>query len=558
MTNRFGGSVSRIDVDTNVVHDVALGSAPVAVAVVDGEVWAGAGAYANGEHRGGTLVWTGPGLDIDTLDPARGTIPAYVNLIRIAYDGLVAQRLTGGRRSLVVVADLATNVPETSDGGRTYVFAIRRDIHYSTGALVQPSDFVRGIQRVLRPDTGAAEYFGGIVGAASCMKPEPGGCDLRMGAVPDDANGRLTIHLTKPDPELLDKLTNSVYPRPVGFEGSSELGPALPSTGPYQIASVDHGSVTLTRNPYFEQWSAAAQPEGYPDVIAYRPAFDEQVGLTDVLSGRAHGSYAFGALPASVTSRPAMAQRYNELQVQYLFPNATQAPFTDERVRRALSYAVDRRRIAEIASAHPACQMVPPSFPGFRPYCPHQSGPATGEYRGPDLAKARQLVAESGTAGAPITVHHGGWPILGEIARYTASVLEGLGYRVDVHGVPDDVGESSDPYFDTVQLMVPLGWLADYPSPGTFYSFVGTCQKKKYNRYCNQAVEATAAEARALASTDPIGALETWARVDQMLVDTAAVIPTDAQVGTVVVSPEVGNVLLRPINGPILDQMWVK
>ena len=43
-----------------------------------------------------------------------------------------------------------------------------------------------------------------------------------------------------------------------------------------------------------------------------------------------------------------------------------------------------------------------------------------------------------------------------------------------------------------------------------------------------------------------------------MLVDAVAMIPTDSQIGTVVISPEVGNLLLRPATGPILDQMWVR
>ena len=81
----------------------------------------------------------------------------YVNLIRVAYDGLVAQPLTGGRSSLSVVPDLAARAPEPSDGGRTYVFEIRPGIRYSTGAVVQPSDFVRGIERALRPDSGVGE-----------------------------------------------------------------------------------------------------------------------------------------------------------------------------------------------------------------------------------------------------------------------------------------------------------------------------------------------------------------------------------------------------------------
>ena len=47
------------------------------------------------------------------------------------------------RRSLV--PDLATSVPEPTDGGRTYMFNLRRGIRYSTGAEVRASDFVRGV-----------------------------------------------------------------------------------------------------------------------------------------------------------------------------------------------------------------------------------------------------------------------------------------------------------------------------------------------------------------------------------------------------------------------------
>jgi ABC-type transport system substrate-binding protein/DNA-binding SARP family transcriptional activator len=563
VTDRFSGSVSEIDTDTNAVQERALGSAPVAVAVVDDEVWVAAGAYANGEHRGGTLAWTGPGFDdMETLDPAGSTIPMYVNLIHLAYDGLVAQRPTGGLRSLVVVADLATDVPKPSDGGRTYVFNIRKGVRYSTGEVVKPSDFLRGFQRALRPDSGGTEWLKHIVGAASCTTSprwtQREHCNL-TGVVPDDANGRLTVRLSEPDPELLDKLTNLVYPRPAGIPTDSTPDTPVPGTGPYQVAKVDHGSVTLSRNPYFQQWSAAAQPDGYPDVISYRPYVSESAGMADVLDGRAQGIYAQEELPPAVTSRPAQVHFYDELQVQYLFPNTTQPPFNDERVRQALSYALDRRRIAQVAKAKPACQMVPPTFPGYVPYCPHQSGPATGPYQGPDLAKAKQLVAESGTTGMPVTVQHRPYRLMGDIARYTASVLSELGYQVDVKQVPDDVGDAPDPYFDTVQLMVPLGWLADYPSPGTFYNFVSTCgEEKKFNRYCNRDIEAAAAKARALAGGDPSGSLATWAMVDQMLVNTAAIIPTDAQIGTIVTSTDVHNVLIRPINGPILNQMWVQ
>ena len=117
--------------------------------------------------------------------------------------------------------------------------------------------------------------------------------------MPDDANGRLTIHLSQPDPELLDKLTNLVYPNAARARLTAALGAAVCRVrGPTRSRAVDHGDVTLTRNPYFSQWSAAAQPQGYPDVIAYRLLPHESAGIADVLDGRAHGTYAWTRYPS--------------------------------------------------------------------------------------------------------------------------------------------------------------------------------------------------------------------------------------------------------------------
>ncbi len=158
----------------------------------------------------------------------------------------------------------------------------------------------------------------------------------------------------------------------------------VPSTGPYQVAAVDHGSVTLTRNPYFAAVVRSRPAPGLPGRHQPTvPYVNESAGVADVLAGLAHGSYVNEQLPVSVTSRPGLARTYDEVQVQYVFPNVTRPPFNDLRVRQALSFALDRQRIAEIVSANVTCQLLPASFPGYRPYCPHQSGPAGGPYQGP-------------------------------------------------------------------------------------------------------------------------------------------------------------------------------
>ena len=45
----------------------------------------------------------------------------------------------------------------------------------------------------------------------------------------------------------------------------------LAATGPYMIERYERNELVLmTRNPHFHEWSAAAQPDGFPDRIEIR------------------------------------------------------------------------------------------------------------------------------------------------------------------------------------------------------------------------------------------------------------------------------------------------
>ena len=117
--------------------------------------------------------------------------------------------------------------------------------------------------------------------------------------IADDAHQSVTIHLVAPDSDFLHKLTYFVVPTPPGTP-PKQLSTPLPGTGPYRIKvaftrrnPVDrHPEVvfdTLVRNRYFRQWSFAAQPAGYPDVIKFREYRDAekaakalQAGIIDI------------------------------------------------------------------------------------------------------------------------------------------------------------------------------------------------------------------------------------------------------------------------------------
>ena len=126
----------------------------------------------------------------------------------------------------------------------------------------------------------------------------------------------------------------------------------LPTTGPYEWVDVSRDGGTIVRNPYFREWSHAARPDGYPDRIVWRHIQSDEAGLTAVERGRADYDCTTAYLKTGcgeVQTRFA-GQLYSTptSSTLALFLNTRTAPFTDVRVRRAINYAIDRAKIAQL------------------------------------------------------------------------------------------------------------------------------------------------------------------------------------------------------------------
>src|SRR5205085_9090795 len=182
----------------------------------------------------------------------------------------------------------------------------------------------------------------------------------------------------------------------------------------YMIARYDaKAGLTLVRNPRFHVWSEAAQPAGFPDTIEYTFHVSAAGQVKAVEDNRADwmaDDPPRGALHTLTTEFAGRIHPYAKQQTFYLALNTTMAPFDDVRVRRAISYAVDRRAMVAISGGSPqgrvTCQFLPPNFPGYQPYCPYTVNPnrATGAWTAPNLPKARKLIAQAGVAGARVQV----------------------------------------------------------------------------------------------------------------------------------------------------------
>jgi len=579
VSNELDGSVSRIDPATNtVVKTIEVGSAPSGVAVIGGALWVTARG-AGSVHRGGTL-----NLVADspvTPDPAVGYDPVSWSVITMTNDGLVGFRQTGGAAGATIVPDLATSLPEPTQGGLTYTFQLRSGIRYSTGAPVKATDVLFALERGFQSGS-STPYYQGILGGQACTS-HPKTCDLSEGIVTDDASGTATFHLTAPDPEFLYKLAlpfADVVPVGTPVHGRDQ-NQTVPATGPYMVHTVTPKHVELVRNPHFHVWSGAAKPDGYPDSIAIDIAADpsdQDKLISRVEDGKAD---SFLSLVAPQRAQELMTRYTNQLHlypllaVHFLFMNAGRPPFDDVRVRQAVNYAVDRNRVMEIfggpLTVRPTCQILPPNFQGYRAYCPYTLDPTSGgQWTAPDLSKAKQLVQESGTAGMKITLLYPFFfPQAG--GPYLVSVLRSLGYRATLEagvGAPDD----EEAYFDFIsntknEAQIGLvGWGSDYPVASQFINVLLSCSalvpnsitNQNYGQFCDPTIDAQIKQALELQVADQSAAGELWAKIDRALVDQAAVVPLFNRQGIDFLSKRVGDYQHNSLFGMLVDQLWVR
>lgn len=396
VANEFDGTVSRIDeAEGEVVQSIKVGNRPQGVEAGSGEIWVAARA-SSASHRGGTLRVAASQPSFDAIDPAIQNFLSPAQLLGMTNDGLVTLKHVGGITGTQLVPDLSLTLPSATNAGRTYRFQVRSGIQYSTGSVVEPLDFRRAIERDFKLGSPGASLYRGFVGGARCVRG-PSQCDLSEGILVNEAANTVTFRLVAPDPNFLYKLTlpyAAAVPAGVSAREVSRL--PVPATGPYMIDSYVPGRhLRLVRNPYFREWSNAAQPDGYVNRIVFQLGVDPNRAVTSIERGQAdYGIYDVPFAPPGnrlhelLTRYPAQVHVNPRPEVHYFIMNTRVAPFDDIRVRRALNYAIDRNVLVELNggpdTAQPTCQALPPGIPGYQRYCPYTANPsATGAYRGP-------------------------------------------------------------------------------------------------------------------------------------------------------------------------------
>jgi ABC-type transport system substrate-binding protein/DNA-binding SARP family transcriptional activator len=526
---------------------------------------------------GGSLTAVGSYAVIDTVDPAASTswnVPAPQGL-GLTNDGLVTLDHAAAPDGSRLVPDLALALPRPDDAGRIYRFTLRPGVRYSNGASLRPSDVTHSFQRLFAIGSAGAPLYAGIRGAARCMRT-PSRCDLSDGIVADDQTGTVTFHLTRPDPDFLYKLTVSyAYVLPASTPERQARAP-LPATGPYMITRYIAGRrLRLVRNPYFHEWSAAAQPSGYPDRITILLGLSPAQADTAIAGGHVGFDPNLGQVRGPdardlLVNRRIRVHIHPALVTSFLFLNTNAPPFNQVGVRRALNLAYDRSDAVDgwggTLAAQPTCQLLPPAIPGYRRRCPDTGHPSDdGRWNGANLARARRLVAVSGTQGMHVVVWNANPSPSGSIeeSRLAVTALRRLGYRASLRLLPESTYFTYTGDSRNRAQVVDGGFSADYASASDFIGKF-TCGKfvardgldtTDDSEFCNARFDRQAESAASQQATRPAAADRLWSRLDRKLTDLAIIVPTVTPNAVDVVSRHVHNYQYNPVWGALLDQL---
>jgi peptide/nickel transport system substrate-binding protein len=417
--------------------------------------------------------------------------------------------------------------------------------------------------------------YASVVGASACIAT-PASCDLSKGVVADDKAGTVTFHLTQPDPDFLQKLALPfAYVVPAGSPDKEVGTTPLPGTGPYMITDYSpNKSMTLERNPHFKQWSADAQPDGYPDTIEMKIGLSDEDAVTEVEQGSA--DWVYDPPPADrlgeISDKFPNQIHINATNIQYFMAlNTRVAPFDNVDVRRALNYATDRKALIGLFGgerlATPSCQILPPGFPGYQAYCPYTTNPGD-TWTAPDMAKAQQLVDQSGTKGQRVVVIATPDETSKSIDLYFVSLLKQLGYDASLKTLNGSVEYS---YVQDSRNQAQISytyWSPDFTAPSNFLAVSVGCDgfheastaSPNLSEFCDPTIEAKTKQAESTQLTDPSAADALWTAVDHDVTDAAPQITLFTGNKLDFVSERLGNYQYNPsVTGQfMIDQAWVQ
>jgi len=421
----------------------------------------------------------------DTLDPHNLSGVWENRIVGDMFAGLLTENAEG--QPVAGAAESWT----VSDDGLVYTFKIR-DHTWSDGTPVTAHDFVFSLQRILNPDR-AAKY-------ASILYPIKNAEAVNSGKLADVTqigaraidDKTLEIRLENPTPYFLEQLTHyTAWPVPkhvVEKHGNDWVKKEyIVTNGPYMLDEyIPNTHVKLVKNPKFYDAANVSI-----DRVVFYPQEDRAAAIkryradeVDVLTDFPSDQIKW--LRENLTADEVRIAPY--LGIYYYVINNTRPPFTDVRVRQALSMAIDRETIMDKVMGTgelPAYSFVPPGAGNYEEPAYVSWKSMTQDQR---VVKAKALLAEAG---------YGPDKPLNFVLRYNTSENHkriavaiaamwkkelGVGAELFNAEVKVHYDELNSNNFDVARA----GWIADYNDAQNFLYLLETrTGVQNYGRFSN-------------------------------------------------------------------------
>ncbi|GAB4375757.1 MAG: peptide ABC transporter substrate-binding protein [Kiloniellaceae bacterium] len=427
-----------------------------------------------------------------------------------------------------------------SDDGKTYTFTLRDHV-WSDGTPVTAEDFVYAWRRLLAPETGAeyASLLYIIKGAEEVNTGKAGPEALAAEAV--DAK-TLKVELSAPAPYFLAQLTHqTAFPVPkhvVEKFGSDWTKPEnMVVNGPYKLASwTPKVEATLVKNDKFYDAANVAIDKVVYYAMEDRTAMQQRFRAGELDIARDIASEQIDWLRANMADSLRIAPYAG---IYYYVFRSDKEPFTDARVRKALSMAINREAITDKVlrtGMLPAYSFVPPGTGNY-------GEPAYADFQGMPygeaVEKAKALLKEAGYGPdkpLKITLRYNNAEDHKRIAVAVQSMWKQLGVEADLFNTDGKIH-----YADLKQgsfEVARAGWIADYNDPQNFLFLMESKSGPiNYSKFNNEKFDGLMAEAEAV--SDLKQRAKILRQAEEVAMDGQPVAPIFYYVSKQLVSPKV-------------------
>lgn len=466
--------------------------------------------------RSETLV-VNNGTEPETLDPG---------LMNGSIEGHIAFNLFEGLtrfdpKTLEPLPGVATNW-RVSDDGLEWTFFLRKTARWSDGRPLTSHDFAWSWIRLLAPQT-AARYasFLFLIKNAEAYNLGSLTNQQEIGIrCPDDHT--LVVTLVRPAPYFAFMaafyVTMPVPRHSIERHGSRWTAPGnLVSNGPFVLATWQmHRKIELVKNPQYHE-----ADQVFLKKIIFLPIEDTGTVLNlyrrgdiDLLFDVPLELYSWLRTRRDFSTTPGWGVYY------YKF-NISRKPLDDVRVRRALSLAIDRKRLTSDLLG----QGQVPAF-SFTPPIPGVYAPPEGTGYDPDTA--RRLLAEAGYPDGngfpPVQILYN--TIATDFHKHVAEVLQamwkqelGIHLGLEIQEWKTYLKSIENREYDIARA----GWVGDFPDPGTFLDLF--LQPDGNNNTGWTHADYSKHVVNALSDKDQASRMRSFYRAESVLMDELPVMP---------------------------------